>query len=363
MKRFTFLTFLTAAFLFSVLIMTSCTKEGAAGADGVDGAVGPAGPQGIAGEAGIDGTDGTAGCILCHDGGESQGMFSQTLQWENSIHATGGNFGRNNRDCGTCHTSQGFLANIAGTYDLSGEVENPNPINCYTCHNIHDTFTPSDLGFTASTSVELLINGDVIDLGKGNLCANCHQPRKIEPSPVIGGGDFTISSPYWGGHHGPQTTTFAGTGLFEFSGTASLGTNAHYLTIENSCIECHMAKASGVATGGHTMNVAVKNDDGTDGNISTAGCVTCHTDATALKTDIANLQDEVHHLLAELALLLNAEGVLAVGGHRPTPGTYSSDVAAAFLNWAMLEEDRSFGVHNPKYVVGILKNTIAAIKP
>ncbi|MCP4553736.1 MAG: collagen-like protein [Bacteroidetes bacterium] len=358
MKKFTFLTLLTAVFLFSIVMMSSCTKEGAAGTDGVDG---PAGPQGIAGEAGIDGTDGTAGCILCHTGGEEQGMFAQTNQWEASVHATGGNFERNTSDCGICHTSQGFLANLAGTYDEN--VENPNPINCYTCHNIHKTFTPADLELTASVGVELMINGEIIDFGKGNLCAACHQPRLPDPMPVVGGGDVTISSSYWGGHHGPQTTTFAGTGLFEFSGTASLGTNAHYSYIEDGCITCHMAEADGVATGGHTFNVAEQDADGVSGDISLAGCTECHKDEDVLEADIETLQDDVHLLLAELALLLNEEGILAVGDYQPTPGTYSSDVAAAFLNWAMLEEDRSFGVHNPKYVIGILENTIAELTP
>lgn len=359
MKRFTFLTFLTAAFLFSIVLMSSCTKEGPAGQDGVDGAVGPAGPQGIAGEDGIDGTDGTAGCILCHTGGEEQGMFTQVNQWEASVHATGGNFERNDSDCGICHTSQGFLANLAGTYD--GNVENPNPINCYTCHNIHETFTPADLALTTTDPVELMINGDVIDLGKGNLCSNCHQPRLPNPNPVIGGGDFTISSPYWGGHHGPQSVLLAGTGLYEFPGTSSLGINTHAFTIEDGCVTCHMADAYGAQSGGHTMDITYAYH-GADA-VWDAGCAQCHTDSDDLHADVERVQEDIHNLLEELATLLIAEGVLAPGAHRPTPGTYSSDVAAAFLNWAMIEEDRSFGVHNYNYAKGILENTIAAIKP
>lgn len=365
MKRFTFLTFLTAAFLFSVVMMSSCTKEGQAGKDGVDGAVGPAGPQGIAGEAGIDGTDGTAGCILCHTGGEEQGMFSQTMQWEHSIHATGGTFARNDRDCGTCHTSQGFLANLAGTYD--GNVENPNPINCYTCHDIHKTFTPADLGLTVTADVEFLLNGDVVDFGKANLCATCHQSRPVSPMPVIDGDDVTLTSYRYGGHHGPQANVLAGNGLFEFDGPNSLGVNAHVNYIDNTCVTCHMAEAEAVATGGHTFNVAEQNEDGTTGDISLAGCMECHTDGNALEDEIEATQHEVEGLLAELQALLEAAGMMDDGSHGhagyAVAGTQPANLAAAFVNWQLIEEDRSKGVHNPKYVIGILKNTIAKIKP
>ena len=361
MKRFTFLTFLTAAFLFSVLIMTSCTKEGAAGVDGVDGAVGPAGPQGIAGENGIDGTDGTAGCILCHDGGESQGMFTQVNQWEASAHALGGNFERNTGDCATCHTSQGFLANLAGTFD--GTTENPNPINCYTCHNIHETFTPNDLALTTMEPVMLNINGDVIDLGKGNLCANCHQPRVPSPMPEIGGADVTITSPYWGAHYGTQSITLAGTGLFEFPGSSSLGINTHEFTIEDGCVTCHMADAYGVQSGGHTMGITYAYH-GADA-VWDAGCAQCHTSSADLHADVERVQEDIHRLMDELALLLDAKGILvsAGGNYRPTPGTYSADVAAAFLNWAMILKDGSYGVHNYNYAKGVLENTIEAMKP
>ncbi len=35
--------------------------------------------------------------------------------------------------------------------------------------------------------------------------------------------------------------------------------------------------------------------------------------------------------------------------------------AQAFFNWVGLEEDRSMGAHNPKYVKALLKNSIDAI--
>ncbi len=355
MKRFTFLTFLTAAFLFSVVMMTSCTKEGAAGKDGLDGAVGPAGPQGIAGEAGIDGTDGTAGCILCHTGGEEQGMFSQTNQWEASVHATGGNFERNSGDCATCHTSQGFLANLAGTFD--GLTENPNPINCYTCHNIHKTFTPADLGFTATAGVELMVSGDVFDFGKGNLCANCHQSRPLAADLVIDGPDVVVGSRY-GGHHGPQANILAGAGLFEFSGSATISPNTH-ASVEDGCVTCHMADAYGTQAGGHTMGMTYEYHGAAA--VWDAGCLECHTSSDDLHADVEAVQEEVEELLAELQAALNVAGIMS--GASQKNGTFPANVAAAYVNYQLIEEDRSKGVHNPNYVIGVLKNTIAKITP
>ena len=39
-------------------------------------------------------------------------------------------------------------------------------------------------------------------------------------------------------------------------------------------------------------------------------------------------------------------------------GTFSGDVAAAFVNWQLISEDKSEGIHNPPYVTKILQNTI-----
>jgi len=173
MKRFTFLSLFTAVIFASAMIMSGCTKEG------------PAGPAGKDGKDGTDGTDGTAGCVQCHD--DSQAIFAASVQWEASVHATGGNFERNAADCGACHTSQGFLQRLAnGTMEADGTVETPAPINCYTCHNIHETYTPEDWAFTATEPVEFWVNGEVVDFGRANLCVQCHQDRIPDPMPVVG---------------------------------------------------------------------------------------------------------------------------------------------------------------------------------
>ncbi|MBZ0243941.1 MAG: hypothetical protein K8F24_12040, partial [Bacteroidales bacterium] len=198
------LTLAMAILFMASLSFVSCTKEG------------PAGIPGKNGEDGINGQDGTAGCITCHD--NSQTLFAKTSQWESSIHATGGNFVRNTGDCATCHTSQGFLGFHDGSYDPNADgaaVSNPNPPNCYTCHNVHETYTEADWTLTVSGPVTMHNTTQTPDFGAGSLCASCHQGREVTPFPVEGGDDITITGIRYGVHYGTQANVLKGTGLFE----------------------------------------------------------------------------------------------------------------------------------------------------
>jgi hypothetical protein len=69
----------------------------------------------------------------------------------------------------------------------------------------------------------------------------------------------------------------------------------------------------------------------------------------------------VQDLLDELAVELKRIGVMTSSESAKT-GTWAADVAAAFVNWQMITEDRSVGVHNPPYVIGILNGSVAKMK-
>ncbi len=64
--------------------------------------------------------------------------------------------------------------------------------------------------------------------------------------------------------------------------------------------------------------------------------------------------------MAQVETLLEEEGVMADGGL--VPGNYPVKIARAYYNFAMIEEERSHGVHNPDYVKALLKNTIEALQ-
>ena len=359
MKKVNILNVVFYMFLALMVAMTACTKEGPAGPKGEDGTNGTNGQDGADGEDGIDGKDGTATCVECHD--NSQVNFGKTLQWESSTHATGGNFERNGTGCAPCHTSQGFLERMAaGTQETSDAINNPNPPNCYTCHNVHKDYEVTDWALTYKDAVSLWHPADAgasVDLGKGNLCANCHQSFAADPFPVPGGDNVNITSPYWGAHHGPVANMIGQTGGYEVG--EGYGSSFHATNIENSCVTCHLATAYGVQAGGHNMGMTYAYH-GHD-VVNTAGCVGCHTDSDALNTKIEETKTEIDGLMADLGTILITQGVLDETFHA-VPGEMTADQAGGVFNFNMVREDKSHGIHNYKYAKTLLTNSIASLQ-
>lgn len=343
MKRVKLTHFLSILVL-AMVVAVGCTKEGPAG---------PAGADGTNGTNGTNGSDGTTTCVECHS--DNQVIFTKEAQWAASIHATGTAFARNTGECAICHTSQGFLGDLDGTFDWTAEgaiINNPNPQNCYTCHTIHDTYTTADLALTVSGAVELRnTGGTTFDFGSGGLCATCHQGRTVDPFPVEGGADIVVTSSRYGVHHGPMANTISGIGLWNV-GTGYV--NSAHSSIANTCVTCHMADGYGYQSGGHTFFMANES-----GSLNIAGCLECHpgTEAADLTEE---LQAEIAALLAELKVKLDAAGITAEGSDSSIAGTYPAEVAGACLNYKAITEDKSLGVHNPKYIKKLLQNTIAA---
>ena len=355
MKKVNLIYLLSAIFFGAMLVMASCTKEGPAGANGADGA------DGTDGEDGINGSDGTATCIQCHD--NNQVIFGKTLQWESSTHAMGGNFERNGTSCAPCHTSQGFLERMAaGAQTTAEDINNPNPPNCYTCHEIHNEYEPTDWAITYMDPVTLWhpAGKAEVDLGTGNLCANCHQSFDPDPFPVPGGGNVTIGSPYWGAHHGPVANVIAGAGGYEVDG--SLGytpSSLHTTIVDNSCISCHLATAYGVQAGGHNMGMTYAYH-GHD-VVNTAGCVGCHSDPDELETKIEDTKTEIGDLMDELFGILTTQGVMDSTNHA-IPQEMTADQAGGVFNFNMAREDKSYGIHNYNYVKALLTNSIESLE-
>lgn len=329
-------------------LAASCVKEGP---------MGPAGADGEDGTDGLDGTDGTAGCIVCHS--DNQVIFAFENQWSASQHALGTAFERNYEDCATCHTSQGFLGKLDGSYDWTAddaEIPNPNPPNCYTCHSIHETFTADDLELKVTGEIELNNTELAHDFGKGSICASCHQARPVEPYPVVGD-SIQIPSPYWGPHHGTQGNLVAGVGMGLFE-VGDGFTNSAHASMADACVTCHMAEPYGTQAGGHTMSMTYEYH-GSDA-VWAEGCLNCHTEDEAHELT-EDFQAEIKGLLTQLKTELDVAGITESGGYRPVPGKYSGLLVGAYVNYYALSEDGSYGVHNPKYAKKLLENTIAAL--
>ena len=345
------LALLTAlVFLIPMVACESSTTEEASDAEE---AVVETAEEEVAAEEVVVTAEDSDSCMDCHN--DTTIILAREVQWENSLHGAGYTFERNGASCAGCHTSEGFTEHMAaGTTEIAETIQDPSPINCRTCHNIHDTYTSSDWSLTSSDPVTLELTGDVFDLGKGNLCANCHQPRTSYEIPVAGGGDVEITSTRFGPHHGDQSSMLVGVGGY---GDEFTGSSLHD-DVENGCITCHMSSAYGKQSGGHTMNVTYEYHGAVEENL--AGCIACHEDIETFDRD--GLQTEVEEMLEEVHVLLVAQGLIDGESGSGITGTFTSEQAGALWNYKTVEEDRSMGVHNPKYAKYLLETALEALE-
>jgi hypothetical protein len=343
MKLKSFTLALTALF-FMGIALSSCTKEG---------------PTGPAGADGKDGKDGAATCGECHN--LSTDLYAKIIQYEASTHANGGNFERATTSCAPCHTHEGFLETRPTQLTATlAEIMDPTPPNCRTCHPIHKTYTAADYDVRYKDATKLFIdNTKSHDMGKGNICTSCHQPRPMNPVVTVGGPDITIASSNtrWGYHYGIQAAMIIGTGGYEYpGGNYTTPPASHKNDVEDGCIECHMGKAFGAEAGGHTW--MMKYNDGANANVSV--CTTCHPGITNF--DVNGVQTEITDLLDSLKTILIAENIYNATNDLIKPGTYSADKAGAYLNYKYVYYDGSHGVHNYEYAKALLTNAINALK-
>jgi hypothetical protein len=214
---------------------------------------------------------------------------------------------------------------------------NPTRQDCRTCHMIHETHTAQDWALRTIEPVSFYaIPGSTFDGGLGNLCVNCHQPRRN--APVANNGVITGISDHWGPHHGPQSSMILGVG-----GAGTTGTpGGHYGAIENSCVDCHMSDDRN-----HTMAP------------DPATCEPCHPgaedfDINGTRTEIIALSDQLGQLLFDAGLISEN----SIDGH-PIVTEAPEDQGIALWNWLYVHhEDRSSGAHNYDYAKAMLEEGI-----
>jgi hypothetical protein len=279
-------------------------------------------------------------------------IWSKEAQFrETSVHGTGESFiraeGESGAACAGCHGTEGAKARInAGLlpHDASVEgVTNVSPFDCRTCHNIHTTYTRADFSLTGGEQpVKMEYTDGTFDGGAGNLCSNCHQIRN--PKPTVEGGNVQVTSSRFGTHHGVEAQMLLGEGaLGDVTGSPS----AHYSTVENTCVACHMGEEFS-----HTYEPEV------------ARCQACHSDAE--NTDVHGVQTEVTAMLEELKAAFAAKGLLDAETNlwkatTAAPLTVPEAVANAMWNYKFVEEDQSMGVHNAAYTKAMLQAALEAV--
>jgi len=308
-------------------------------------------------------------CAKCHDEGTHHYF---PAQWRLSGHAAATTlaYAGSRASCSQCHSGSGFIAFVENGMQPITEAPPIVPIGCATCHdphsveNIHQLRTVDDVA---------LGNGEVIEAGgTGKICMNCHKSRRDAKSYT--GEDFHYSR-YYGPHHGPQADVLSAKNAITFG--MKLPSSPHLTATEDACVTCHMGAgfkpedSDFAVSGQHTFSVT--NPDGTD-NVGV--CADCHGDigtTFAEKKYYMNgvadhdgdgieegVQEEVAGLLHQLSLMLPPYDSSAVD----VSGAYDYSVTErkAAYNYLLVEEDRSEGIHNPAFVVSLLKVSIAAIK-
>jgi hypothetical protein len=344
-----------AVLLAAAFVLAACA--GPAGSIGPAGPAGPVGPTGPAGAAGVNPSATDLTCTKCHN--DTTLIVSKNAQFATSLHATGEAYLRGaSKDCAGCHGTEGAKASInAGLppHDPSiTDVVNISPMDCRTCHNIHSTYTIDDFSLTgAEQPVVLERTGGTFDGGAGNLCANCHQVRNA--APTVTGGNVDITSSRFGPHYGIPAQMLLGEGGLGVSVTPS----AHYSTVKDTCVGCHMGEEFN-----HTFAPVV------------ARCQTCHADLAnfdnnGVQTEVEAMVEELHAKFVDMKLLDPATDLWGI--YDPATNTWSNPsvkaplnvteaVANAMWNYKFVVYDKSMGVHNSAYTKALLQQALDALK-
>jgi hypothetical protein len=299
-------------------------------------------------------------CGQCHD---APSHHTKNAEWNLSRHAVATRYptGEGRSACVGCHSGIGFIDRIDGVPQAEQRTE-WEAIVCAACHDPHEGKNPHQLRRVDEVTLN---NGvKVNEGGNGRICMNCHISR-VDANVAV----KTYSSRL-GPHHGPQTDMLAGTNAYEYG--QKIPSSGHLYAVPDSCATCHMQELSADnpavhLAGGHTYKVIWDKgtpDDASDDVGIVGACAKCHGPVDTLnfaRADyngdgiVEGVQTEVEHVMNDLAMLLPPIG-------EPTltlsPDFTPAQLKAAF-NYNFVSEDKSKGVHNTAYAVGIMKASIA----
>ena len=245
-----------------------------------------------------------------------------------------------------------FRAAIAAGTNFSNQeagATEPARQDCYTCHNIHTSYTSDDWSLRSEDAVAMVVNKQTFDGGAGNLCVNCHQARrymanfvdKVDPTKFAPTARFNT-------HYSAQADVMMGT----VDVNAALGVEGKagpHMAVPDTCVGCHMG-----AGYNHTFKAEV------------ATCVTCHPDAT--DTNVGGFPTELGDKVKQLEEALLAKGLIEQGeeGMAAVPQkeatALDAKTAGAVFTYFLYEEDGSLGVHNPAYFTALVDAALAAVK-
>ncbi len=311
-------------------------------------------------------------CAYCHDSGTHH-IFPE--QFDASLHAQAvDESGPGRENCVRCHTGAGFKQYVDGVpvsdpyFDVSYS-----PITCAGCHDPHSDANVHQL---RKVSAQLLapnntkLNIDEGIAGTGAICFNCHQSR-TEANAAVAAATINFR---FGPHHGPQGDMLVANNMLELAGV-TLASSNHIGATLDACVRCHMfgnaqvvdSNGKVIQVGGHSFRVLTP-----DGKSNMEACAGCHGGTLGASFEevtftfngngdhdndglIEGLQDEVKGMIEKIRAALPIKS----GQTQPVPETsWTPDQRSAYWNMITAEEDKSFGIHNPKYIITGLKGAM-----
>lgn len=319
-------------------------------------------------------------CSPCHD---EPWRHNRYAQWENAGHSepVWSNSFRSSgttvltdytlNACVRCHDGQAFVNFTKGipfdnrTSTGYSQVKQT-AMTCQTCHEPHTGGLRS-----APAGSDTLANGfsyTTMNLGEGKTCFNCHKYRRNgETYPNV-----TAMSTTWGPHYAGTADVFLGKNAYTFG--QSIPSSIAHQMVEKTCVGCHMSATPDTGTvardkiGGHSWAMSYTPTGGARID-NVTGCTSCHGSITSFSNIVASYDydgdgtiepfiDEVSGLQDRIALALPPRGSLEINRTLIASDPDSVNLKRAYYNYLFTKYDGSHGVHNPKYVVGVLHRSL-----
>jgi hypothetical protein len=322
-------------------------------------------------------------CGQCHD---AKSHHVKNPEWDNSKHAISTRVpsGPNRTACARCHTAGGFKGYVENFGVNQPYATNTvyTGITCAACHEPHDATNPHQL--RTGTLITLGDGTTVTNAGLGGFCMNCHQSRNGSVSNSIV--KYPLLQQTWDGgssfgpHDSPVADMLEGVNGWTYG--QAIPSSPHRNSVTNTCVTCHMQATTStdpsfLLAGGHSMNMSynVVTNGVTNTVDMVAACVQCHGPITTFNFPTSDyngdgitegVQTEVQHLLDKVSTLLPSSAYVASGnyvadGLVKSPSTktnWPAKFLKAAYNYQFVNADKSLGVHNVAYAVGLLKASI-----
>lgn len=281
---------------------------------------------------------------------------------EASVMLNGQEFFTNVAECGaTCHTSEGFIE-FAETGTSSTQAT-PSSIGCYTCHMPHSgNYGEWRLDSLRGQTDMVLLAGGGYDMGKSNMCVQCHQA--VNPAPTDAD-DITLVGD-WGPHFSPQAEVVSGLAGFRFGAEVTDTITHTGIVARDGCISCHFGYPDGIGAGYQFGEHTFRLEDSVGVQFhETCNIAGCH-DTEAITDFYGSLiVREIDSLGSIIKDSLWGRHILDTSDLSGL-SFYSDSILKAYnvpilYNYLLYRMDGSRGVHNPLLMHSLLTATAARL--